>query len=200
MPETDESSYLRELRERDDNAWRRFHREDLPAVEAGLYVKLGGIDDQELREVIQEALARLWMQDYFPSTRWKLRKWLVTVAGNFYLDRVRARQRRKEFGKDDAEELSALASHEPPLVDARNAEQIRDALEHCLAELDSDLGGISLREAFVRYRLNKDTLTAIGHGLSVSYHTFRNRLLKGVVRIGKCVQKKLSLPPTPIVA
>lgn len=87
-------------------------------------------------EVLQDVYIRIWQKaDQFDPARASPITWLVTIARNRAIDRVRSRLPGAREGDD---ELSLLATSEPDGPSSLEARQTLDHLNRCLEQLERD--------------------------------------------------------------
>ena len=162
-------------------------RAALAAVYDRTSAKLFGVclrildDRSEAEEVLQETYITVWRRaGTFDPDRASAITWLVTVARNKALDRVRAdKVRRLEAPLDDAEEIpDGIPS---ALSDIENAQQVR-ALHDCLEKLDSDQQA-SIRTAF----LEGATYDELARRRGVPLGTMKSWIRRGLISLRGCL-------------
>lgn len=137
----------------------------------------------EAEDVLQETYIAVWRRagTYDPARAGAI-SWLVAVARNKALDRIRAgKVRRASAPLDDAAEIadparSALAEVE--------SEDERRALMNCLEELDADQR-MSIRAAF----LDGLTYEELAARRAVPLGTMKSWIRRGLMKLRGCLER-----------
>lgn len=150
---------------------------DPEEVIAGLYADSGGfvlsyvyslLKDRHLAEdVVQETMLRAWQYcDQFTVEKGSVRGWLMKVAHNIAMDKVRMRRSRPtEVAEDAAPEAAVTEDHSDAVVTALQ-------VQHALARLSSAhrdvleqiyLNGCTGREAAARLGIPEGTVFSRTH-------------------------------------
>ncbi len=136
-------------------------------------------DRAEAEEALQEVYVRIWQRaDRYVPGAFSPISWLVAVARNYAIDRVRARRPRTE----DIEAAYDVAdpSLNPEQVAAQSSERSR--IDGCLAQLEPDraeavrgayLDGFSYDELAARY--------------AVPLNTMRTWLRRSLIKLRECL-------------
>jgi RNA polymerase sigma-70 factor (ECF subfamily) len=159
---------------------------------AGLYREYGAfvlgyvtrlLGDRQLAEdVVQETMLRAWRYcGQFSEQKGSVRGWLVRVARNVAMDKVRMRRSRPVEVAEDAAPEAFVADHADAVVTAL---QVREALGrlspgHRAVLVEVYLNGCTAREAAVRLGIPEGTV------FSRSYYALRvlRRELGGVAGV-----------------
>ncbi|WP_321797244.1 sigma-70 family RNA polymerase sigma factor [Caballeronia sp. J97] len=163
----------------DEQAFAELYRATSPRV-FGVIVRM--IHDRgEAEDILQEVFATAWRRaDTFDPARGSAITWLVALARNRTIDRMR--QRREELlGENDASEI---ADESPtPAVAAESSEQ-RRRLEDCLDRLDPQQKG-AIREAF----FTGATYGELAQRLAVPLGTMKSWIRRSLMQLKLCLEQ-----------
>lgn len=136
----------------------------------------------EAEEAVQEVFVKIWLKaDRFSVTGQSPMSWLIAIARNQAIDRLRAR-REATGGIDDA----ALDIRDPaPTPEAHSiARAERRLLDGCMAQLDGDRAA-AVKGAYLDGHSYADL--AVRHG--VPLNTMRTWLRRSLMRLKECLEQ-----------
>ncbi len=136
----------------------------------------------EAEEAVQEVFVKIWLRaDRFAVTGQSPMSWLIAIARNQAIDRLRAR-RDATGALDDA----ALDVRDPaPTPEARSiARAEHRRLDGCLAQLDGDRAA-AVKGAYLDGHSYADL--AMRHG--VPLNTMRTWLRRSLLRLKECLER-----------
>ncbi|WP_439925174.1 sigma-70 family RNA polymerase sigma factor [Nitrobacter sp. JJSN] len=138
-------------------------------------------DKSDAEEALQEVFVKIWMKaDRFVASELSPISWLVAVARNHSIDRIRARGEQLA-GIDDAIDV---ADHRPgPEAQAVTSGE-RDRLGVCLGELEADRAG-AVRGAY----LNGESYVELAERFSVPLNTMRTWLRRSLLKLKECLER-----------
>ena len=135
----------------------------------------------EAEDVLQDSFVKIWRNaDRYRSTGFSPMTWLITIARNTAIDRLRARRARGE----DLSEAEELPSAEPGPEAQAIASGERARLVTCLSELEPDraeavrgayLLGLSYQELAERH--------------AVPLNTMRTWLRRSLIKLKECLSR-----------
>ncbi len=138
-------------------------------------------DRAEAEDVLQEAFIRIWQKSHsFRPGQAKAISWLVTIARNLAIDRLRARQMPvapMEMAQDIADEKPT------PETEASNNET-RTQLEACLAELEKNRA-----EAVKSAYLEGYSYQELADRYDTPLNTIRTWLRRSLLRLRNCLEQ-----------
>lgn len=138
-------------------------------------------DRAEAEEALQEIYVRVWLHArQFSAGRARPMTWLITIARNHAIDRVRARARASE----DLSEADAVADPGPGPEAAAERASERTRIETCLGELDSDRAE-AVRAAYVEGYSYDELAKRFG----VPLNTMRTWLRRSLIRLRECLER-----------
>lgn len=152
------------------------------ATSAKLYgVTLRVLDDrQEAEDALQEVYVKVWhnagryrVNGLSPMT------WLITVARNHAIDRLRARRGGRAAGLEDVAEI---ADGGPNPEEAAMASSERGRIEACLRALEPDRA-----DAVRRAYLHGDSYQDLADRHHVPLNTMRTWLRRSLLRLRECM-------------
>ncbi|SNR26421.1 sigma-70 family RNA polymerase sigma factor [Paracoccus sediminis] len=136
----------------------------------------------EAEEAVQEVFVKVWLKaDRFSVTGQSPMSWLIAIARNQAIDRLR-RRRETAGNLDDA----ALGMRDPgpgPEVRAIQAGE-RRRLDGCLGELDGDRAA-AVRGAY----LDGDSYADLARRHDVPLNTMRTWLRRSLMRLRECLDR-----------
>lgn len=136
----------------------------------------------EAEEAVQEVFVKIWLKaDRFSVTGQSPMSWLIAIARNQAIDRLRAR-REISGGMDDA----AMEVRDPsPGPEAHAvAAGVRRQLNECLAELEAARAD-AVRSAY----LDGDSYAVLAARHDVPLNTMRTWLRRSLMRLKECLQR-----------
>jgi RNA polymerase sigma-70 factor (ECF subfamily) len=138
-------------------------------------------DRAEADEALQEVFVKIWTKaDRFAVSDLSPISWLVAVARNHAIDRIRAR--RPSGG--DIDEALEVADPNPGPEAAAVASGEKAAIENCLDELETDRAA-AVRGAY----LNGDSYAELAERYSVPLNTMRTWLRRSLIRLRECLER-----------
>ena len=137
-----------------------------------LAVRVG--DEQEARDIAQEAYARLLGLDEGKVVNFH-RAYLYRTAANIAIDRLRAAKRRSYASENLIDAHENLASDDPIADRILLSKEKLEKLKSAIATLPP-----KCRYAFLEYRVNNRSYAEIAHDLSVSQSMVRKHILKAL--------------------
>jgi len=138
-------------------------------------------DRGEAEEALQEVFVKIWMKaDRFAVSELSPISWLVAIARNHSIDRIRARRERTaalDAARDVPDdrpgpEAQAVASSE------------RERIHTCLDELEQDRAA-AVRGAY----LNGDSYVELAGQFSVPLNTMRTWLRRSLIKLRECLER-----------
>lgn len=135
----------------------------------------------EAEEVLQDVYVRIWDKaDSYAVTGHSPMTWLITVARNLSIDRLRKRKRLT----GDLDEAADIPDNRPGPEAAVIARSERAAIDNCLDELDADR-----RDAVKRAYLDGDTYKELAQRYDVPLNTIRTWLRRSLMRLRDCLTR-----------
>ena len=136
---------------------------------------------KDAEEVLQEVYLSVWERARsFDATRGTAMTWLITIARNRSIDRLRAGGRLPSTPIDDA---AAIADTQPLASDMMEAADERRRLMACIAELPGQ-DAVLIRAAFLEgatyARLATRSATPLG--------TIKSRIRRALLKLRQCLQ------------
>lgn len=136
----------------------------------------------EAEEAVQEVFVKIWLKsDRFSVTGQSPMSWLIAIARNQAIDRLRAR-RDITGGIDDA----ALDIRDPaPTPEGRSiARAERRRLDGCMGQLDTDRAA-AVKGAY----LDGDSYADLAARHGVPLNTMRTWLRRSLMRLKECLER-----------
>lgn len=138
-------------------------------------------DRTEAEEALQEIFVKIWTKaDRFVVSELSPISWLVAVARNHAIDRIRARGPRKAT-LDDAMEIP---DERPGPEALAVADGERGRLAACLGELEADRAA-AVRGAY----LNGESYAELAERFSVPLNTIRTWLRRSLMKLKECLER-----------
>ncbi len=138
-------------------------------------------DRAEAEEALQEVFVKIWTKaDRFAISELSPISWLVAVARNHAIDRIRARKP----AADDIDAAVELADPAPGPEAAAVAGGERRAIEACLGELETDRAA-AVRGAY----LNGDSYEQLATRFDVPLNTMRTWLRRSLMKLRECLER-----------
>jgi RNA polymerase sigma factor (sigma-70 family) len=140
-------------------------------------------DAREAEEVLQDVYVAVWHRaGTFDPARGSVIAWLVAIARNRALDRLRAvRHRRSERPLDDAH--ADLADGQPSALSRIEEHEAASALHRCLEGLEEPQRG-AIRTAFLDGVTYEDLACRQG----VPLGTMKSWIRRGLIRLRGCLE------------
>lgn len=138
-------------------------------------------DRGEAEEALQEVFVKIWTKaDRFAVSELSPISWLVAVARNHAIDRVRVRRERPTEIDAALEVADANPGPEAQAVASGEREQIHA----CLDELEQDRAS-AVRGAY----LNGDSYAALAERHGVPLNTMRTWLRRSLMKLKECLER-----------
>lgn len=138
-------------------------------------------DRAEAEEALQEVFVKVWTKaDRFVVSELSPISWLVAIARNHAIDRIRARGQRTAA----IDEAGELADERPGPEAQAIAEGERDRLGACLGELEADRAA-AVRGAY----LDGDSYAELAERFSVPLNTMRTWLRRSLMKLKECLER-----------
>ncbi|MEX5728744.1 RNA polymerase sigma-70 factor (ECF subfamily) [Rhodovulum iodosum] len=135
----------------------------------------------EAEEVLQDVYVRVWNKaGTYSVTGHSPMTWLITVARNLSIDRLRARETRTG-GIDRALDI---VDDRPGPEEVAVARSARAAIDDCLDELDT-----ARADAVKRAYLDGDTYKDLAHRYDVPVNTMRTWLRRSLIKLRDCLTR-----------
>lgn len=138
-------------------------------------------DRSEAEDVLQETYVRIWNKaDTYSVTGHSPMTWLITIARNLAIDRLRTRS----VSMRDINEAVDIPDDRPgpEALAVRRSE--RAAIEYCLEELDTDRAN-----AVKRAYLHGDTYKDLARRYDVPLNTIRTWLRRSLMTLKDCLTR-----------
>ncbi|MGI3125666.1 sigma-70 family RNA polymerase sigma factor [Nitratireductor sp. PBL-C9] len=138
-------------------------------------------DRAEAEEALQEVYVKIWTKaDRFAASDLSPITWLVAVARNHAIDRLRARKAPTE----ELDEANAIADPAPTPEAMAQAGSERRRIDACLAELEADRA-TAVRGAY----LNGDSYAELAAHFDVPLNTMRTWLRRSLLKLKECLER-----------
>lgn len=138
-------------------------------------------DRGEAEEALQEVFVKIWMRaDRFAVSDLSPISWLVAVARNHSIDRVRARKQETT----DIEAAYEVADPSPSPEAQAVASGEGDRIHGCLQELDDDRAD-AVRGAY----LNGESYVELAERHKVPLNTMRTWLRRSLMKLRECLER-----------
>jgi RNA polymerase sigma-70 factor (ECF subfamily) len=138
-------------------------------------------DREDAEEALQEVFVKIWTRaDRFAMSAHSPMSWLVAIARNQAIDRLRARSRPS----DDPDAVSELSDPGPGPEEILMAEARKAAVERCLDELEDDRAA-AIRGAYI----NGDSYSELAKRHDVPLNTMRTWLRRGLQKLRECLER-----------
>lgn len=140
-------------------------------------------DRPEAEDTLQEVYVSIWRgASRFIANHLSPMTWLITIARNRAIDRLRARSNRPAAAPAEAAETVASPAPSPEMAAIRAQEQ--DMLQSCLSELDPTQAG-AVRAVY----LEGVTYADLAQREGVPINTLRSWLRRSLLRLKDCVSR-----------
>lgn len=138
-------------------------------------------DKAEAEEALQDVFVKIWTKaDRFVVSELSPISWLVAIARNHSIDRIRARGQRTAVIDDAAD----IADDRPGPEAQAVADGERDRLGICLGELEGDRAA-AVRGAY----LDGDSYAELAERFSVPLNTMRTWLRRSLMKLKECLER-----------
>jgi RNA polymerase sigma factor (sigma-70 family) len=139
-------------------------------------------DQGEAEDLLQEIYTSAWRRaDAFDPARGSAMTWLITLARNRAIDRLR--KRREVSLEDDAPALE-VPDETPTPAALAEASQERQRLEQCMEKLEERQRG-AVREAF----FSGATYSELAARLSVPLGTMKSWIRRSLIQLRVCLEQ-----------
>lgn len=177
---------LKRVGHRDVAAFQELFRKFSGLLYSTIYRVLN--DHQDTEDIMQEVLMQIWQKAHlYEEAKGKPLTWIMTMARNRAIDRVRSKQRRSRLSHDFEHETKPL---QPEFDDDTSDVVIsgeRDrTLQNAVMELSPEQ-----REAIQLAYFNGLTQSEIAERLHEPLGTVKARIRRGVQRLEQTVRRKL---------
>ncbi len=183
-------SMLHGVARQDRAAFREVYRHSAPKL-AGVLTRMLG-DKAEVEDALQEVFIRVWQRAaQFDAARGAPMGWLITIARNAALDRLRARPQARGVSfaaprrdQPDADPLDDVPAPGPgpeaAVLAGSDARRIMD----CFDELDADRAA-AVRGAY----LQGMSYQQLAERYAVPLNTIRTWLRRSLLRLKECLDR-----------
>lgn len=138
-------------------------------------------DRPEAEEALQEVYVKIWTKaDRFAVSDLSPISWLVAVARNHSIDRVRARRKPSE----DIDAAVDIADPNPGPEAMAVSSGERERIFGCLDELENDRA-LAVRGAY----LNGDSYAELAERFDVPLNTMRTWLRRSLLKLRECLER-----------
>lgn len=138
-------------------------------------------DRAEAEEALQEVYVKIWTKaDRFSVSELSPISWLVAVARNHSIDRLRARG----SGRSDLDAALEVADPQPGPEALAAASSERRQIDGCLDELDTDRAA-AVRGAY----LDGDSYAELAARFDVPLNTMRTWLRRSLIKLRECLER-----------
>jgi len=138
-------------------------------------------DRAEAEEALQEVFFKVWTKaDRFAASELSPISWLVAIARNHAIDRLRSRRERPA----GIEAAAAVADETPGPEAQAEASGEGDRIHQCLEELE-DNRAAAVRGAY----LGGESYAELAHRHSVPLNTMRTWLRRSLMKLRECLER-----------
>ena len=138
-------------------------------------------DRSEAEEALQEVFVKVWTKaDRFAVSELSPISWLVAIARNHAIDRIRARHRPAANIDSTPDIADPAPGPEAAAVAGGEAERVH----RCLDELDDDRAA-AVRGAY----LNGESYAELAHRHRVPLNTMRTWLRRSLIKLRECLER-----------
>jgi RNA polymerase sigma-70 factor (ECF subfamily) len=164
-----------------DRAALRLIYQDTSAKLFGVCLRILN-DRSEAEDVLQDVYVTVWRKAAgFDPSRGSPITWLVAIARNRAIDRLRSRAVRPRMEPIEAAE--AVSDPAPPAVEYVELAQRHQRLAHCLEELDARHSA-AIRSAF----LDGATYEELAGRMGVPLGTMKSWIRRGLLKLRTCLE------------
>ena len=137
----------------------------------------------EAEDALQDVFVKIWRNaERYQVNGLSPMTWLITIARNLSIDRLRARKTAQGAGLEEADDLaSASPGPEALAIAASERGQIVD----CMAELEADKS-----DAVRRAYLMGETYQELADRYSVPLNTVRTWLRRSLIKLKECLSRR----------
>lgn len=136
----------------------------------------------EAEDTLQDVFVKIWRNaDRYQVNGLSPMTWLITIARNLSIDRLRARKTARGAGLDEAEELPSAAPGPEALAIAASE---RGQILACMAELEADKS-----DAVRRAYLEGETYQELADRYAVPLNTIRTWLRRSLIKLKDCLSR-----------
>lgn len=137
-------------------------------------------DRTEAEDALQEVFTRVWVNAHrFDAARARGMTWLIAIARNHAIDRLRA---RKDTVVDDDSLVAAIADPAPGAEAATIARSEARRIDDCFATLEPDRAS-AVRDAY----LNGLSYQELADSNGVPLNTMRSWLRRSLLKLKECL-------------
>jgi len=187
VDDIDFTTLLARVATQDREAFRELHRRGAPKLAGVLHRMLR--DPAEVDDAMQDVFVRIWNRAAaFDPARGQGLGWMIAVARNHALDRLRGRPEARGFrrvmaGEDGRDPLDGVADSGPG-AEARMIAQGEVArVRDCFDELEPDRAQM-VRGAYLEGLSYQD----LAERFSVPLNTVRTWLRRSLIRLRECLE------------
>lgn len=138
-------------------------------------------DRAEAEDLLQDVFVNIWRRaDAFDPTRGNAMTWLITMARNRTIDRLRE---HREIALDEPDAL-AIPSEDPAPAALAEASEERRRLEACMQRLEAQQRGV-VREAF----FSGASYSELATRLSVPLGTLKSWIRRSLMQLKVCLDQ-----------
>ncbi|MDN2566281.1 sigma-70 family RNA polymerase sigma factor [Aquibium sp. A9E412] len=138
-------------------------------------------DRGEAEDALQEVYAKIWTKaDRFAVSELSPISWLVAVARNHSIDRIRA----KRVKTADLDQAVETADPRPGPEAEAESSSVRAQIDRCLGELETDRAS-AVRGAY----LNGDSYAELAERFEVPLNTMRTWLRRSLIKLRECLER-----------
>tara|TARA_R110002111_G_scaffold255178_2_gene321357 strand:- start:548 stop:1093 length:546 start_codon:yes stop_codon:yes gene_type:complete len=136
----------------------------------------------EAEDALQDVFVKIWRDaDRYQVNGLSPMTWLITVARNLSIDKLRARKTTQGAGLDEAEDLPSAAPGPETLAIAASD---RVQIVTCMAELEPDRS-----DAVRRAYLEGETYQELADRYGVPLNTVRTWLRRSLIKLKECLSR-----------
>jgi RNA polymerase sigma-70 factor (ECF subfamily) len=137
-------------------------------------------DRAEAEDALQEIYLKVWQRaDHYAVSRASAISWLVAIARNHAIDRLRARNETEEIDDD----VLSVPEQGPTPEASAIAGSERARVEDCLAQLENDRAE-AIRGAY----LDGYSYQELADRFSIPLNTMRTWLRRGLTKLKECLE------------
>ena len=136
----------------------------------------------EAEDALQDVFVKIWSNaDRYQVNGLSPMTWLITIARNLSIDRLRARKMRQGMGLDEANDLPSMAPGPEALTIAASD---RGQIVACMSELEPDRS-----DAVRRAYLEGETYQELAMRYNVPLNTIRTWLRRSLIKLKECLSR-----------
>lgn len=136
-------------------------------------------DRPEAEDALQEIFTRIWTRSHrYDPEKARAMTWMIAVARNLYIDRLRARPR----GEQDDETVLAIPDPSPTAEMRTIAKSEASRFRGCLDQLEKDRA-LAIRGAY----LDGLSYEELARRHAIPLNTLRSWLRRGLSRLRECM-------------